>query len=173
MAMEPKHFAEYVTRHQRRIFGFILTLVPNAADADDIFQETCLTLWRKADTFDPSGDFVRWACGVAFNVVRNARVKQLRGRVVFSDETVRMLLDERVSRREELDGQNQVLGDCLQALPAPHRNLLELCYCGEHSIEAISRKLHRQPNAVYQQLHRIRRALLKCIEERRRVERFS
>ncbi len=58
-------FAEDLRRHQTQIFGFIYSLVRNFDDADDLFQQTSLVLWKKYDRYDPSKSFVAWACGVA------------------------------------------------------------------------------------------------------------
>ena len=85
MDHDPSFVALFV-KNQRRIYGYILTVVPDCNEADDLFQQTSLVLWEKADEFRPDGDFVRWACGIAFNVVRNWRVKKRRDRHCFSDE---------------------------------------------------------------------------------------
>ena len=37
------------------------TLVRDLNDADDLFQQTGLVLWRKYEQFDPSRSFVAWA----------------------------------------------------------------------------------------------------------------
>ena len=50
-----------MTRHQRQIFGYIYTLVPNRADAEDILQETSLVICEKFDEFKEGTDFVAWA----------------------------------------------------------------------------------------------------------------
>jgi len=36
-------------------------MVRNAADADDVLQETNLVLWRKTADFDPAREFMPWA----------------------------------------------------------------------------------------------------------------
>ncbi len=166
MPVSHHEFAELVTRNQRRVYGFILSVVPSSVDADDIFQETCLTLWRRIEDFDPSGDFLRWAFGIARNVIRNTRVKHLRDRHVFSDETIALLAEHRADHQDDLDQRHRALRVCLDELADPHRQLVDLCYAGDQTIDAISAQLNRKPNAVYQQLHRIRKALLKCIETR-------
>ena len=65
---------------QARLYGYIATLVPSRADADELFQQTSLVLWRKHEEFDPSRDFLRWACGIAHNLIRNFRKQHRRGR---------------------------------------------------------------------------------------------
>jgi RNA polymerase sigma-70 factor, ECF subfamily len=64
-------FAEQLTRDQHRIFAYIVTLVANRDDAEDIFQDACLVLWEKWKEYDSRRSFFGWACGVAHNKVRN------------------------------------------------------------------------------------------------------
>ena len=66
-----QQFAQQFLRHQNRIYGYIVTLLSNQHDAEDVFQQTSLILWQKWDQYDPGRDFVGWACGIAHNEVRN------------------------------------------------------------------------------------------------------
>jgi DNA-directed RNA polymerase specialized sigma24 family protein len=73
-----RSFAERFLCDQHRLYGYIATLVPSRADAEDIFQETSLLLWEKWCEFDQDRDLMPWACGIAHNVVRNFwRTRQL------------------------------------------------------------------------------------------------
>ena len=99
---DPSFVALFV-ENQRRIYGYILTVVPDCNEADDLFQQTSLVLWEKAGEFRPEGDFVRWACGVAFNVIRNYRVKKRRDRHCFSEEMMAQLAEVRAEKSEWLE----------------------------------------------------------------------
>ncbi len=70
-----KRLVALMTRHQRRIFSYIYTLVPRRPDADDILQETSLVICEKFDEFEEGTDFVAWACQIAYWRVRYARQK--------------------------------------------------------------------------------------------------
>ena len=56
------------------------------ADAEELFQETNLTLWRTWDRYDASLDFVRWAYGIAHNEIRNFARKKRASHVLLSDQ---------------------------------------------------------------------------------------
>jgi len=58
-------FVEQFVRSQGRVYAYIVTLLPNRDDAEEVFQQTSLALWKKWQEFDPKRDFVRWACGMA------------------------------------------------------------------------------------------------------------
>ncbi len=164
---DQQSFAEHFIRFQRRIYGYVLTIVAHPSDADDIFQETSLILWKKAGEFDPArADFVRWACGIAHNVVRNHRVKRLRDRHLFSSEMMDRIAAAHQDGAVALNQRNQELTHCVEALPGDDRQLLDLCYSGDQNVDQIAAQLGRKPNALYQKLHRIRKALLDCIRRR-------
>ena len=54
-----------LAQYEPRLRGFILTLCPNWADAEDIAQEVKLRLWEQFDEYDPARDFGAWACTIA------------------------------------------------------------------------------------------------------------
>ena len=70
-----KQLMRLMTQHQRRIFGYIYTLVPDRHDAEDILQETSVVVCEKFEQFQPGTDFVAWACQIAYWEVRRARQK--------------------------------------------------------------------------------------------------
>ena len=64
-------------RHENSIRTFVRALQPSLSDADDVMQETFLTVSRKASTFEPGTNFVAWACGIArLKVLENFRQKK-------------------------------------------------------------------------------------------------
>src|SRR3954447_17934457 len=83
-----KQLMALITRHKRRIFSYIYTLVPSRADADDILQETCLVICEKFDEFDPARDFVAWACQIAYWRVKSARQRFARSKLCFSQDVI-------------------------------------------------------------------------------------
>ena len=58
-------FHELLAVHQGQIIGFIFAAVRNLHDAQDLYQETCITAWEKFNEFESGSNFARWACGIA------------------------------------------------------------------------------------------------------------
>lgn len=50
-------FVAQVTRVQRPLHAFILSLVWNPTDAEEVLQETNLTLWKRRTNLMPRGRF--------------------------------------------------------------------------------------------------------------------
>ena len=73
-----REYLRLLGQHERRLRGFILSLVPNRADADDIAQEVKIRLWEQFDSYDPTKDFGVWARTIAHYQVLTYREKQSR-----------------------------------------------------------------------------------------------
>ena len=52
-----REYLRLLSQYEPRLRGFILTLCPNWADAEDIAQEVKLRLWEQFDEYDPAQDF--------------------------------------------------------------------------------------------------------------------
>ena len=48
-----ERFVALLVASQQRVHRFLLTLVPCRQDAEDLLQQTCLTLWQSRAKFDP------------------------------------------------------------------------------------------------------------------------
>ncbi|HEX7899562.1 MAG TPA: sigma-70 family RNA polymerase sigma factor [Planctomycetota bacterium] len=156
-------FAQRFVLNQNRVFRYILGLVPHRTDAEDLFQQTCLTLWETWDRYDAAQDFVPWACGIALNLVRNHRRK--RGSLALSDALLERLGRRRLELDDLLEERRKMLDACLEALPGPMRRLVEEAYGGE-DVERIARRSKQTPNAIYKTLRRIRAALHDCVSRK-------
>jgi RNA polymerase sigma-70 factor (ECF subfamily) len=158
-------FTEQFASTQYRVYGYIVTLLPNRDDADEAFQETCIVLWNRWSQWDPSCEFVSWACGVAHNVVRNfRRSKKRRGEAIaLSDELTDELAAVRLESDSLLQARSRALSACLEKLPADQRSLIESCYLGGEGVRAVAHRLALTPNTVSLRLYRIRQMLLDCI----------
>ena len=158
--------AEFVA-HQRRIFGYIGSLLPAASDHEDVYQQTCMALWKKRHSYDPTRPFFSWACGFARNEVLKHVRDTSRGSVHFS-ETLVEELDAAVrgsGGQETSDEDRQTALDaCLGELHERQRVLVERCYKGVESIKSVAAEMSISPAALTMRLQRIRYSLLKCIE---------
>src|SRR5262249_7089766 len=78
-------FAEHLGQSQTRLYGYIHSLVRDLNDADDLYQQTALILWKKFGEFDRQRSFFSWACGIARLEVANFLRSRGRQRLYFSD----------------------------------------------------------------------------------------
>jgi RNA polymerase sigma-70 factor (ECF subfamily) len=163
-------FLEQFLAVQARIYGYIATLVPNHVDADDLFQQTALVLWRKHGQFDPSREFLPWALGIAHNEVRRFfRSHSGRGSHL-SDAMMERLAELHYASESKSESRLQQLADCMARLTADQRDLIEQCYLGVDSIKVIAQQQQVEPGTLYKRLDRIRWTLMDCVESAERGE---
>lgn len=81
----------FVRRFQRRVFGLAMTILGDAAQADDVSQEAFTRAWRHAAAFDPRrGSVATWL----LTITRNLSIDALRmRRAIPTDPDVLFALD--------------------------------------------------------------------------------
>jgi RNA polymerase sigma-70 factor (ECF subfamily) len=159
-------FVSQITRSQRHLHAFILTLIWNPADADDVLQEANLVLWQKAAEFDPVRPFLPWAMRICQLQAMAWLKTRARARQRLDDALLETIAVEAMTEADELEPRRRALGDCLQRLSDDHRELIARRYQPEGSVNDLAAERGSSPNAVSEQLRRIRAALLGCIERK-------
>jgi len=164
MDRDTEEFIELLTGAQTALFGYIMSLCHDYARAQDILQETNLTLWRKAGDFEPGTNFTAWACRVAYFHVLNQRRKLSREQLVFDEDVFDYLAERQDQRAEEADDRVVALRRCLQQLPEKQRRLIERRYRPGASVQAMARDEGKTEGAISQALFRIGGTLQTCVE---------
>jgi RNA polymerase sigma-70 factor, ECF subfamily len=152
-----------VTQHQRRIFSYIYTLVPDRHDAEDLLQETIRVIVEKFYEFELGTDFVAWACQIAWWRVRAARQKYARSKVIFDDGVLEAVAQTAAAMVEEIDSRHVALEHCLAKLHPRDRELVITRYEPGNGVEEAARRSGRSVVAAYKALGRIRKLLLDCV----------
>jgi RNA polymerase sigma-70 factor (ECF subfamily) len=164
-APEPdEKFINAVIHYGPQIYAYVRALVPNWADAEEVFQETNAILWRQASKAPQVENVLAWSCGVARMQVLKLRDRKKRDRLEFSAEFMEAVAAEVVARSDELDHRREALARCIEGLSDSDRHLIVERYTHQRDVLAISQAVGRSADAVYKALNRVRRALLKCIE---------
>lgn len=158
-------FAERLVRSQDRIYAYVVTLLPNWREADDVFQQTNLVLWEKWRSYDSQRDFLNWARGVALNVVRNHLRGAKRDRLQFSGELIEQLAQWDDGASGMLDDRRTALRSCLNDLPDEQALWVLQCY-NEGKLRKIAEEQGIASNTLYSKLRRIRQILFECISRR-------
>jgi RNA polymerase sigma-70 factor (ECF subfamily) len=162
-AEDRKRLMALMTRHQRQIFAYIYTLVPDRHDAEDLLQETSVVICEKFDEFTPGTDFVAWACQIAWWRIRYARQKFARSKVVFDDNVLEAVAHTAMTIREELDERHDALAGCLQKLSPRDRELVLTRYEPGCGVAEAAQRSGRSMDAAYKALNRLRKLLHDCV----------
>lgn len=158
-----KRLLGLMTRHQRQIFAYIYTLVPDRHDAEDLLQETSVIICEKFNEFAPGTDFVAWACQIAWWRIRYSRQKFARSKVVFDDDVLESVARTAVAMREEMDERHEALAICLQKLSLRDRELVLTRYEPGSGVAEAARLTGRSLDAAYKALNRLRKLLHDCV----------
>lgn len=158
-----KRLMSLMTRHQRQIFAYIYTLVPDRHDAEDLLQETSVVICEKFDDFTPGTDFVAWACQIAWWRIRYSRQKFARSKVIFDDDVLESVAHTGSTMREELDDRHEALASCLQKLAARDRELVLIRYEPGCGVAEAAARTGRSMDAAYKALNRLRKLLHDCV----------
>jgi len=157
-------FTEQFVGCDRRLFGYVITLLPNFDEAEEAYQETCVRIWAKWDEYDPSRDFLAWACGFAKNVVRELRQKKFHRQSLLSEEAMERIAEARFRIDAANDAMQSRLTECLRELSVEQHQLVSRHYADEKTIKAIAEELQTTPAALYMKISRIRRLLYECLK---------
>jgi RNA polymerase sigma-70 factor (ECF subfamily) len=156
-------FIELLRIHTNRILGYLDALLLNRADAEDLFQETCIVLWQKFDEFKTGTNFLAWALRIADRKVMNFQTTRSR-HAAFTAGLRDVLITEITDRNlEKSDDNLATLANCMLQLPQADRHLVTICYAEDQPIPHVADAMGRSPESVYHSLRRIRNRLLECI----------
>lgn len=163
-------FLTHFTRVQTQVLAYVRALVHDRSAADDVFQATSLTLWRRFESFREGEPFLPWALGVARHEVLHYWRSRRRDRLVFSEAALARLADTAASLATEADPRQRALEACIEGLPERQRQLVTLFYGHRLPAEQIALTWDRTVHAVYKALKVMRRGLLECVEQRLAAE---
>lgn len=161
---QPQQFVRLLTRHEKRVFAYIMSLVANWSDAQDIQQETNVRLWEQFDKYQEGTDFGAWACTIAYYQVLSHRERTGRDRLQFSQEFLDRIADDAAAIADEYEPRQHALAECMQKLNQPARTLIRMIYEGDLTIKEVAQRLGRPITATYKAVSRIRLALHECVE---------
>jgi RNA polymerase sigma-70 factor, ECF subfamily len=165
-----RQFSRLLVANQRRIHGFILSLVHDRTAASDILQDVSVLLWEKFERFELGTDFAAWGMSVARLTILNWRRKQKRLPLTLDDQQFAMLADEAVAVSCEYEERRVALGRCVDGLSDENRDLLVSRYEMDQPVSGIAKQLGRSRVAVYKRLNRVRALLLDCINDHLQTE---
>jgi RNA polymerase sigma-70 factor, ECF subfamily len=158
-------FVGLLQRSTGSILAYVNALLLNWNNAEDVFQEVCVTLWQKFDEFETGTNFVAWALRIAQNKVRDFQKMNGRRAAAWKSSVQNAMVHDFVEHAEAVPEDDLVyLAQCMEKLGQGDRHLVETCYGDGVAVREIAETLGRTPQSVHNSLHRIRRTLLDCIE---------
>jgi len=167
-----KLFFSLFMANQKRIYTYILMLISNAVDADDIMQDTATVMWQKFADFKAGTNFGMWGVRIAHNKILDYRKKKQHSRVHFSETRFRLFAEHAEASIKRVDERLEALRHCLDKLKSSDRRLIELHYERGVTVRSVAERAGRSVQGLYKVMARIHNGLLKCINRRLAAERM-
>ena len=107
------NYIRLLSTHYAQIKSFIFCLLPNASDADDVMQETSVTLWDKFDDYQVGTDFLAWAMTVAKYKVYEFRRNNRHNPIMLDDNVLELIEKENTYVFDHVEERTQALMRCI------------------------------------------------------------
>lgn len=146
-------------RHHVRVYRFVLRLLRDEMAAEDIISDVFLDVWRQASRFEGRSAVSTWLIAIArFKALSQLRKRREDG---LDEETAESI--EEPSDDPELTVEKQDKGEklrkCLAALSTEHREVIDLVYYHEKSVEEVAQIVGIPENTVKTRMFYARKKL--------------
>lgn len=152
-------------RYKVRVFRFVTRLVGNPTAAEDVVSEAFIEVWRQADCFEGRSSVSTWIMSIArFKALSMRRRHQ---EVAFDEKVAETIVDQAYTPEEailETDRDAQFRG-CLMKLTAEHREIVDLVYYHDKTIEEVVEIIGVPKNTVKTRMFYARRRLSRLLAQ--------
>jgi RNA polymerase sigma-70 factor, ECF subfamily len=163
---QPIDLASLVNRFQTGVWRYVRFLGADRTEADDLTQETFLTLARSEFVERDPRQTAGYLRVVARNQLLALRRKQNREVSTVDLESADSVWAAAAGEDGSLNGYLDALRDCVEHLESRSRLAVDLQYRVEAGRDAIAAALGMKPEGVKTMLRRIRQILRECVERK-------
>jgi len=153
-------------RHNVRVFRFLMRLVDNEATAEDLTSEVFLEVWRQAAAFEGRSQASTWLIAIA----RHKALSLLRQRPAdkLDEEELALIQDpaddpETALQKSE---RSELLRDCLRQLSPAHREIIDLVYYHERTVDDVASIIGLPQSTVKTRMFYARRRISELLAAR-------
>jgi RNA polymerase sigma-70 factor (ECF subfamily) len=160
-------------RHRVRVFRFAIRLVDDAASAEDVVSEAFIEVWRQADRFEGRSSVSTWIMSIAR--FKALSVRRRRQETVLDEKLAETVADQSSSPEQivlEMDRSAQ-LRACLTQLSPDHREIIDLVYYHDKTIEEVAEIVGVPKNTVKTRMFYARRRLAELLARHRDFEHLT
>lgn len=151
-------------RHHVRVYRFVLRLVRDQTKAEDLISEVFLDVWRQAGKFEARSAVSTWLLAIA----RYKALSALRRRPdeELDDEAAAAIEDPGDDPETALEKKDkgEILRKCLTALSPEHREIIDLVYYHEKSVEEVAEIVGIPQNTVKTRMFYARKRLSELLK---------
>jgi len=150
-------------RHSVRVYRFALRFLGDDAVAEEIVNEVFMDVWREAEAFEGRSQVSTWLLAITrHKAIAIARRRSLE----ISDDDAMQEIEETADNPEiafQKKQRSSLLAQCLAKLSSAHREIIDLVYYHEKSIDEVAEIIHVPPNTVKTRMYYARNHLTKLL----------
>ena len=158
-----KQFLSLMRENQDAIFAYVLAMVHNSVDAEDIVQETFAVMWRKFDMFQPGTSFAAWGFKIARLQALRFIDKACNSKVFFSEKLMQLIADSAEAKLEIVSSQKEALRCCLKKLTQSDYDLIQARYEKKITTKKLADIVGVSVHVMYGTMSKIYTKLRLCI----------
>jgi len=160
-------FTDLLHEHSSYLYGYVLSLLHDPNEAEDVCQQAILVMWEKFDEFEPGSHFAAWATTIArFVVLESFRQRRRRGSTLNVELMEKLAASQAEVSTATVSDRQHALRMCMETLSAQQRELLRLYYEANEPANEIAGRLGRTVHSIHSSLNHVRKTLANCIEWR-------
>jgi RNA polymerase sigma-70 factor (ECF subfamily) len=151
-------------QYQGAIRGFVLSMIPDFSIADDVVQETFVTVTKKAAAFEIGTSFAAWVKTIArFKALEAMRTRRFE---TLSEDVLSALCTEPREFAGDSDERLGLLRRCIDQLAPQARRSIDYRYRNEHMPPQIASLMGCTVQSVNVTLSRARTFLRECVQRK-------
>jgi RNA polymerase sigma-70 factor (ECF subfamily) len=151
-------------RHNVRVYRFILRMVRDTATAEDLVSQVFLDVWRTAGQFEGRAQVSTWLLSIArFKALTALRQRQHED---IDQDDVLEIADGADTPEAAMDRArtSAILRDCVSRLSPAHREIINLVYYHEKSVEEVGRIIGIPQSTVKTRMFYARKQLAELLK---------
>ena len=166
-AGDPSAMRTLYARHNVRIYHFIARVVTDAGQAEDLVSEVFIDIWRQAHRFEGRSQVSTWILSIARFKTMSALHRRRDTQI---GEIDMELMEDSANTPEEVvlnRDRSAQLRVCLAQLSRDHREILDLVYYQEKSVEEVAEVIQIPKGTVKTRMFYARKRLAKLLSTHR------
>ena len=152
-------------RHSVRVYRFVLRLTNDTSMADDLVSEVFIDVWRAARGFKAKSQVSTWLLAIA----RNKALSAMRARLdeQLDDEMTTAIAEPADDAETTADKRDRcaIVQRCLSKLSPIHREVLDLVYYHERSVDEVAEIVGVPVNTVKTRMFYARKRMRNLLDE--------
>ncbi|MCK4311474.1 MAG: sigma-70 family RNA polymerase sigma factor [Candidatus Cloacimonetes bacterium] len=165
--MDKIKFEVILRRENKKIFNYLLKILRNREDAEDILQETFIAFYKKMNVIDDltcTSYLFRTAHNKALNLIKLKKRKDKSNVIYENMEQV----EEKLPQPDS--GKNNLVKEALQELNPQQALLIELQFYQKMSYKQIAEVLETTVSAIDSKLFRAKKRLKEIITQKKKLQ---